>query len=289
VNTGGPYTVAAGGTVQLLGSGTGGVGAGTTPAILWTVSSGSLSNAAIYDPIFTAAGAVSPVTATVSASACGATVSASTTITISAAVQPTVNHVLPITVFAGGPVSIPVTGTDPNVPAQALTFAVTQTGAPALLGLGVIPTGPSSGTVTAAAPVLPVGQTLPTTINLTITATNAGGATSLAEFTTVTVQPLPDLVAVTAAGYRLNKQRLDITATSTVVSPNVVLTLQPYLTATGVTFNPSPLGNVFTNTGGGIYTLTLVGAPEPAIPPAAPIFVKSNLGGTSPATRVAIR
>ena len=85
------------------------------------------------------------------------------------------------------------------------------------------------------------------TINVTITATNKGGAASLPEFTTVTVQPLPDTVAVTAAQYRLNKQRLDITATSTVVSPNVILTLQPYLTNTGTTFTPAAA--TFTNTG----------------------------------------
>ena len=37
-----------------------------------------------------------------------------------------------------------------------------------------------------------------------------------------------------------------------------------------------------TNNGGGLYTLTLVGAPEPAIPPATPLVVESNLGGVSP-------
>src|SRR4051812_6031646 len=56
VDTGGPYTVPAGGTVQLNGSST-----GTTPiTFLWTVSSGSLSASNIANPVFNAIGATSP-------------------------------------------------------------------------------------------------------------------------------------------------------------------------------------------------------------------------------------
>ncbi|TMB33878.1 MAG: hypothetical protein E6J61_04675 [Deltaproteobacteria bacterium] len=282
-NAGGPYTVAAGGTVTLAGSST-----GTAPVtLLWAVSSGSVTPNNVGNGVFSAIGATSPVTATLSATnACG-TASASATITISAALQPTVNHVLPITLFSGAPGTLPVTGTDPNVPAQALTFTAVQTGAPALVNLQVTSTGPSSANITFTAPVLPVGQVLPSTINLTLTATNTGGAVSLAEFTTVTVQPLPDAVTVTSAQYRLGKQRLDITASSSVVSPNVVLTLQPYLTINGTTFTPPAA--TFTNTGGGLYTITVVGGPEPAIAPAKPIIVKSNIGGTSPATGITVR
>ena len=51
--------------------------------------------------------------------------------------------------------------------------------------------------------------------------------------------------------------------------------------------------NVFpelaSNTGGGIYTLTLVGAPEPAVPPAKPIVVGSSLGGVSPPAAITVR
>jgi hypothetical protein len=98
----------------------------------------------------------------------------------------------------------------------------------------------------------------------------------------VTFTPLADTVAVTSVEYRTGKQRLIITATSSIVSTTVDLTLAPYLTATGVVFDPAVLGNLFTNTGGGIYTLTLVGAPEPAVPPATPITVRSTAGGVSP-------
>ena len=86
--------------------------------------------------------------------------------------------------------------------------------------------------------------------------------------TKVTVKPLPDVITITNATYRTGKQRLDITVTSSVISPNVVLTLRPYKTKAGGTYTP-PNGT-FTNTGGGIYTITLVGVPEPAIPPQRP-------------------
>ncbi|HEY6808936.1 MAG TPA: hypothetical protein VI160_09135 [Gemmatimonadales bacterium] len=284
-NAGGPYTAAQGGTVQLGGSVT-----GTAPVtILWTVSSGSLSDPTIGNPIFSAIGATSPVTATISATNSCGSASASTTITLNPAGAPTVNHVTPISVFSGAATTVALSGTDPNVPAQALTFAVTQAGAPALLNLLVTSTGASTANLTFTAPTLPLGQVTSVIINLTITATNTGGAVSAPEFTTVTVNPLPDAVAVTAAQYRLSKQRLDVTATSTVVSPNVILKLQPYLTTTGTTFDPSTLGNTFTNTGGGIYTLTLVGCPEPAVAPAKPIVVKSNLNGVSPAVSITVR
>jgi hypothetical protein len=83
----------------------------------------------------------------------------------------------------------------------------------------------------------------------------------------------------------------------------VTLTLQPYLCQTVAgqvacpptgTYNPDAaaggVGAVFTNNGGGLYTITLVGAPPPACGnatftspcPALPLTVKSNLGGVSP-------
>jgi len=131
------------------------------------------------------------------------------------------------------------------------------------------------------APTLPAGTIVPAVVTLTITATNTGGAASAPEFTTVTVNPIADSIIVTSAVYRTTKQRLVITATSSVVSPNVILTLQPFLTTGGTIFDPTALGNTFTNTGGGLYTLTLVGAPEAAVPPATPLRITSNLGGSA--------
>jgi hypothetical protein len=172
-----------------------------------------------------------------------------------------------------------------------ILFTATQSGSPALLNLTVTPTGPSTANLTFTAPTLPLGQVTHTVINLVITATNAAGVTSSPQLTTVTIAPLPDTIAVTSAQYTTakNKLRFDLTATSSVVSPNVVLVLQPYLTIQGTTFDPANLGSVFTNTGGGLYTLTLVGAPEPAVPPATPITVTSNLNGVSPAVSIVVR
>jgi hypothetical protein len=285
VNTGGPYTVAAGGSVSLVGSAT-----GTAPVTFsWTASSGALSGAAIANPVFSAVGAVSPVALTLTATNPCGTATASTTVTVNTAAAPTVNHVTPLSVLSGAAGSFAISGTDPNVPAQKLTFTVTQTGVPALVNLRVASTGNSTATVTFTAPTLPLGQVLPSVVNLTISATNTGGAASAPEFTTVTVNPRADAIAVTSALYRTTKQRLVVTATSSVVSPNVILTQQPYLTVSGTIFDPTTLGAVYTNNGGGLYTLTLVGAPEPAVPPALPIVVKSNLGGTSPATAISVR
>jgi hypothetical protein len=87
-------------------------------------------------------------------------------------------------------------------------------------------------------------------------------------------------VAITTAEYRTGKQRLILTATSSIVSPNVTLRLLPYLTTTGATFDPAGLGDILTNGGGGLYTMTLVGAPQPAAGPV--LSVRSNLGSTSP-------
>ena len=215
------------------------------------------------------------------------TSTATTTVLVKAALPPTVNHVTPISVASGANGSFVISGTDPNSPPMTpLTFTVTQAGAPALTGLTVtnqacspLVAGQTCAKVTFTAPVLPVAQVLPSVINLTIKATNTLGQASLDEFTTVTVNPLADTVNITNAEYRTGKQRLIITATSNVISPNVILTLQPYATTTaGVTFTP-PDGTL-TNGGGGLYTITLVGPPQPAA--GLVLQVKSNHGGLSP-------
>ena len=98
------------------------------------------------------------------------------------------------------------------------------------------------------------------TSGLTVTATDAAAGTSTAS-TTVTVNPAADSVAVVPpTEYRTSKQRLQINATSSVISPGVVLTLQPYLTEAGTMYDPNPLagglGNLFTNNGGGNYQIS---------------------------------
>jgi len=302
-STGGPYTAAAGASIQLNGSST-----GTGPfTYAWTADVGTLSSATLSNPFYTAplAGGTANLSLTVTG-ICGSPSTATTTVTVNAVVQPTVAHVNPIVVNSSVSGSFIVAATDPNTPALVpLTFTVTQTGAPALTVLTVTQLTPTSATVNFTAPALPAAQVTPTVINLTITARNTANSISAPEATTITVNPLPDAVAITATEYRTGKQRLVINASSSVVSPNVILTLQPYACQTvagqptcpptGV-YNPDPaaggVGNVLTNNGGGLYIGTLVGAPAPAcnLPngafatpcTAAPLQVKSNHNGLSP-------
>jgi hypothetical protein len=298
-SAGGPYTVAFNGTVTLSGSAT-----GTAPvAFSWAApASGTISPDTSASPVFNAAGAAGGQVVSVSltaSNACGAN-TATSTVTVDQANAPTVNAVAPMSVTSGANASFTVSGSDPNVPALTpLTFAVVQSpvgGGPALLNLVVTQSTATSAVVTYTAPLLPLGQTTSNVVNLTITATNTAGVASAAATTSVTINPVPDAVAITSSEYRIGKQRLTLTASTSVISANVVLTLKPYATQTGGTFDPGQLGAVFTNNGGGLYTLQLVGAPPPACNPGGtmttfvtpcsltPLVVGSNLGGSSPAT-----
>lgn len=297
-NAGGPYTVASGGTITLSGSASGDV----PITFLWaTPAQGSLSDPTIATPTYSAPVVASQTVVALSLTAnnlCPSTSTANTTVTINAASAPTINHVAPLTVFSGAAGSLAVSGSDPNVPAGLpLVFTVTQTGAPALNNLVVTP-GPNppgtGATITFTAPTLPLGQVTSSVVNLTITATNTAGVASAPEFTSVTINPLPDAITVQSAEYRTSKQRLIINATSSVISANVVLKLQPYVTTTGTTYNPDPaaggLGNTFTNNLNGTYLLDVSGMPPPACGnpagyqtpcPSTPLDVKSNLNGDS--------
>ena len=86
--------------------------------------------------------------------------------------------------------------------------------------------------------------------------------------------------AITNAEYRIGQQRLILSATSSVISPNVDLFLMRYATAAGGTFTPVVGADKLTNGGGGLYTMTLVGVPQPAA--GAVLRVQSSLGGISP-------
>jgi len=291
-NAGADQTVASGAGVTLSGSATG----NPAPSFSWaqtagpavTLSGASTATATFNAPIVAVATSLTfTLTATNGVSPDGTD---SMVVTVNPVAAPTVAHVTPVSVFSGATGSFPISGTDQNSPLQTpLTFTVTQSGAPALTGfttaqnVACVPlvAGTTCATQNFTAPVLPLGQVVPTVIQITITATNTGGAVSAAESTTVTVNPLADTLAITNAEYRTGKQRLIITATSSVISPNVVLRLQPYTTTAGIVYDPATQGfDLFTNGGGGLYTLTAVGAPQPAA--TAPLVVKSNLGGVSP-------
>jgi hypothetical protein len=281
-NAGGPYTVASGGTVTLNGTAT-----GTAPfTFSWTPpSQGTLSSTTIPNPVYTApfVGSNTSVSLLLTVTNCGGPSVSSGTVNVTVTPPPVMNPVAPISVNSGAAGSFVVSGSDPSN--LSLTFNVSQTGTPALLNLTVTSTSSTTANVTFTAPTLPLGQVTPSTVTLTITATNFAGVTSTPVTTTVTINPLPDGITIQSAEYRTTKQILTINATSSVVSPNVVLKLQPYVTTSGTTYNPDPaaggLGNTFTNNGNGTYTISITGVPEPAVPPATPLLVFSNLNGTS--------
>lgn len=291
VSTTGPYTVAAGGKITLSGSAT---APDPITAFLWTATGGTFNDATLPNPLYTAPLTTGGQTLTFTATSCAGSSTATTTVTVNAAPNPPiVNPVAPLSLFSGAAGTLNVTGSDPNNPQLLpLVFSATQTPAGTLSVFTVTqgPNPPGTGaTITFLAPTLPVTQLIPTVATVSITATNNAGLISGATTTTVTVNPTPDAIIPTSAEYRANQKRLIITVSD--ANPNVTLSLQPYLTTTGTTYNPDPaaggVGNVFTNIGGGVYSLTISGAPAPACNPAPgafatpcslkPLDVKSNI------------
>jgi hypothetical protein len=230
-----------------------------------------------------------PITVTVTATnTIGISTSAIATVTINPApvVQPPVaNPVAPVSIpVSSTDVSILITGSDPNVPAQTpLLFTVTQAPAGTLLfpsagcALGVVqgnlcvtPSGPTSATVSFNAPATPASAVL------TITVINSAGVASTPITTTVNVT---DVFSITAAEYRSNKKRLIVNVTDNTIDPTIQIFLQPYRcevaaapcvqTAPGVwTYDPDAahggVGNLFTGGAGGLYVIDVVGVPAPA-------------------------
>jgi hypothetical protein len=135
---------------------------------------------------------------------------------------------------------------------------------------------------------IPIGQLTDDVLSFSVTAVDAPPSTLTSNTVTasVTVKPVPDTDIITSAQYRTSKGRLDLTASSSVVNPGLTLTLQPYKTVQGTTFDPAALGAALNNAGGGNYTLTLVGAPQPA---GAVLVIKSNIGGVSAAVAPTVR
>jgi hypothetical protein len=288
-NAGPGYTVPSGGTVTLTGSGT-----APDPILTyaWTVTLGALSNPAISNPVYTAPVVAAPTadTATLTVTTCaGASAPNSATININAANAPTVDPIAPVTVFSGAAGIIPITGSDPNVPALTpLTFTAVQVPAGTLNPFTVTQLPPTGARINFTAPILPLNQLTPTLVTVNVTATNTGNLPSAAQPTTVTVNPIPDVITVASAEYRTSLKRLIITVND--ANPNVTLKLQSYVTSTGTTYNPDPaaggVGNVFTNNNNGTYSLTINGVPAPACGnplgyqtpcPTPPLDVKSNI------------
>ncbi|MGB7621710.1 MAG: hypothetical protein WBN92_05115 [Terriglobia bacterium] len=280
-NAGSNQTVASGAAVSLNGN----ASTGTAPLTFSWVQAATdvpqvlLTNAGTATPSFTApiVGATTVLNFTLTVTNSAGSSSASMTVTVNAAVGPTVNPIAALTVGSGTPVTMTATCTDPQ--GLACTFSWLQTAPAAPI---VLTPNPFSGATISFTLTLPVGTTTNTVLQFQVTAKNSAGVSSLPVLTSVTVTPPHDGITIVTAVYRIGKQRLDLTVTDTIVSPNVILTLQPYITKGGTLFTP-PNGKL-TNNGNGNYVITLVGAPEPAVPPAKPLVVKSNLGGASAPT-----
>jgi hypothetical protein len=190
-------------------------------------------------------------------------------------VAPTVAPIATQIVASGTAVSITATCSDPR--GLTCSFVWTQTaGTPV-----VLTPNPFTGATVAFQVTLPAGGA-PVVLQFQVVATDTAGVSSAPTVTTVTVTPPPDTVQITNADWRTDKGRLTLTATSSVISPNVNLTLDPYVTVDGTTFDPAIVGNTFTNNLNGTYTLTLQPAKEPQLPQAKPLTARSSAGGVSP-------
>ena len=262
---GAPYSVATGTSINLSGSVT--ANASTPLQLSWTAGTaaagtnlnGALTNATTSTPTFNAAGlAAGTYFLTFSTfNICGVASAATTITVVAAAPPPTINPISTQLVNVNTPVTIIASSN--SLPAP--TFAWTQTGGPVNPIPGfttavVAPTPPATAASRATFTPATAG-----TYTFSVTATNGGG-TSNPVTVTITVNPaVTTNIVVTPAEYRIGKQRLVLTATtSDLVATSMVL--QPYKLDNGTTFNPS--GATFTNTGAGIWTLTLVGVPPPA-------------------------
>jgi hypothetical protein len=102
-------------------------------------------------------------------------------------------------------------------------------------------------------------------VNLTV---NNGFLASTASKVTIHVVSVPDTVAITAVVYRISKQRLDVTATSSIIDGTPVLSLQ------GFGVNGTDL--VMANAGAGTYTIIVQGITEPLS-----VTVTSSAGGSA--------
>jgi len=323
-NAGGPYTVASGGSITLNGSAT-----GSTPlTFLWAAPApgdGTINPLNAATPTYTApvTGVAKDVTAslTVSNACAGSPSTATATVHVAAALPPTVNPVAGISVPVNTVnVSMLVTGSDPGG-LTPLTFTVTQSPVGTLLfptngcaggvtqgNLCVTPTGPTQAAISFNVPATP------SVVTLTIRAMNSAGVLSAPVNTTVT---LTDVFSITAAEYRIGKQRLIVNVTQLTADPTIQIFLNPYRcevnaapcvqTAPGVwMYDPDPaatppgVGNLFTGGALGVYIIDVVGAPKPACnlggvyqtPPLCTnvsISARSSKGGTATSVITKIR
>jgi hypothetical protein len=279
-NAGAPQTVVSAQIVQL--NGTGSVDPNVPPQALtyaWTQTGFgtcsavacppvTLSNPAAATPTFTAPlntranSTVLTFSLTVTNTSLLASAPSTVDITLNPVVAPIANAGPNQTVNPGVVVTLDGSQSfDPN--GLPLTFLWQQvSGLPVVL---------SSATAVKPTFTSPAGGT----VGLTLTVNN-GFVSSIATLVTVAVNTAgPDTVVISVAEYRIGKQRLTVTAASSITDGTPILTL--------VGFGPNGTGIQMPFAGGGLYTVILTGVPQPGS-----VTVNSSLGGSqnSPLTKV---
>jgi hypothetical protein len=275
-NAGNPQTVNSGATVILDGSQSSDPNIPTLPLnYTWLQTGGpavSLNDSGFVKPYFTApvvaANAPSVVLSFSMVASNGFASSGISTvnITVVGPKNPVVNAGASQLVNSAAMVTLVGNAVDPNGSAGApLAFQWKQTGGPV-----VTLTNASTGAASFTAPTMFVGQPA-VTLTFLLTVTDNLGLTASAP-TTVTVNPIPDVVRITAAVYKTSGSRLQVTATDSITngipvltlhipaSPDVLMTYDPTLqtySVASVTVNPMPSSVTVTSSFGGAATSSL--------------------------------
>jgi hypothetical protein len=280
-NAGNALTVAAGANVLL--NGTASSDPNNPPLALtyaWTQTAGT--PVAIVNPTLASASFKAPAAATAQSltftltvtSSAGLQSSASVVISVNAAVAPIANPGPNQNASSGAAVTLNgLASVDPN--GLPLTFQWTQVSGPA-----VTLVSPTTGTPGFTAPTVAIGSSA--TIGIQLIVRDQFNA-SVPALVTVTVFGGTDAITITAAEYRTGKQRLTVSATSSLATAQLYLLdpTQPAPASCAVT--PLPSACIPMTIQAGIPTAVLVGVAQPAS-----VTVVSNLGGkaTSPLLKV---
>ena len=243
-NAGNPQTVNSGSTVILDGSQSSDPNVPALPlSFTWLQTGGpsvALSDNGFVKPFFTApavpAGAA-PVVLTFSLVASNGFASSgisTVNVTVVGQKTPLVNAGSAQLVNAPALVTLNGSALDPNgAAAQPLTYQWRQTG-----GTTVQLTNAGSATATFNAPAMAAGQPA-VTLTFSLTVTDKLGLSGTAT-TQVTIQPVPDVIRITAATYKFSGSILQVNATDSITNGLPVLTLHiPNHADVPMTFDPN--------------------------------------------------